>query len=132
MTGKHAVRKRLPDTRESITRHTVIDYNTDIYITVGLYPDTGQPGEVFITVGKVGSTVHGMIDLFGLNMSLLLQYGVDLEDLCDKWIGISFEPKGITDDKDIPRCSSIPDYVARWLKLHYIDKYHPKDKKPSA
>ncbi|KKM06139.1 hypothetical protein LCGC14_1746930, partial [marine sediment metagenome] len=77
MPGKHAVRKRLPDTRDSITRHVVIDYSTDVYITVGLYPDTKQPGEVFITVGKVGSTVRGMIDLFGLNVSLLLQYGID-------------------------------------------------------
>jgi len=125
MTGTHAVRKRLPDERQSITKHVVIDHSTDVYVTVGLYPDTEQPGEVFITVGKVGSTVRGMVDLFGINVSLLLQHGVDLESLCNKWIGTTFEPRGITDDKDIPQCSSIADYLAKWLKLRFIDRYTP-------
>ena len=33
------------------------------YITVGLYPD-GEPGELFITMAKEGSTVSGLMDSF--------------------------------------------------------------------
>ncbi len=112
---------RLPDERRSVTHHVTIDLATDLYITVGLYPDTSKPGEVFVVVGKEGSTVRGMTDMFALQLSLLIQYGVDLADLCRKGIGVTFEPRGKTTNKEIPHCSSIPDYVFRWLKVNFVD-----------
>ena len=114
-----ALRTRLPDSRESFTHHVNIN-GTDLYIIVGMYPD-GAPGEVFLKVGKVGSTLRGLLDILGIFTSLLLQVGMPIEDVCDKMIGVSFEPNGRTTNKDILDCSSISDYVFRWLKLRFID-----------
>ena len=47
------------------------------YITVGLYED-GQPGELFITMSKEGSTIGGLMDTVGTLTSIALQYGVPL------------------------------------------------------
>ncbi|KKM25955.1 hypothetical protein LCGC14_1589770 [marine sediment metagenome] len=115
-----ATRQRLPDERSSVTHRVTIDYGTDLYIIVGLYPD-GRPGELFLKVGKVGSTLRGLLDILGIWTSVLLQVGVPLDELCHKMIGVSFEPKGRTSNKDIRDCSSIADYVFRWLKLRFLD-----------
>ncbi len=40
--------------------------------TVGLYED-GQPGELFITMAKEGSTVGGLMDVIGTCTSMALQ-----------------------------------------------------------
>ncbi|MHC4211991.1 MAG: vitamin B12-dependent ribonucleotide reductase, partial [Planctomycetota bacterium] len=51
-------RKRLPDTRHSLTHKFSVQQHEG-YLTVGLYED-GQPGELFITMAKEGSTVGGL------------------------------------------------------------------------
>ena len=119
-----AVRRRLPDERQSVTHRVTIDWGTDLYIIVGLYPN-GQPGELFLKVGKVGSTLRGLLDILGIWTSMLLQVGVPLDDLCEKMIGVSFEPKGRTSNPDIPECSSVADYVFRWLKRKYVEALVP-------
>ena len=53
-------RERLPETRISIT-HKFEIANHDGYIIVGLYND-GRPGEVFLKMGKEGSTLGGLRD----------------------------------------------------------------------
>src|SRR5437762_5180005 len=50
------VRHRMPDTRTSLT-HKFEIAGHEGYITVGLYED-GQPGELFITMSKEGSTIY--------------------------------------------------------------------------
>ncbi|KKM72278.1 hypothetical protein LCGC14_1422080 [marine sediment metagenome] len=119
-----ADRQRLPDERTSVTHRVTIDYGTDLYIIVGLYPD-GRPGELFLKVGKVGSTLRGLLDILGIWTSILLQVGVPLDDLCNKMIGVSFEPRGRTSNKDIRDCSSIADYTFRWLKQRFCNGIRP-------
>src|SRR5213595_1747298 len=51
------IRHRMPDTRMSLTHRFEIAGHEG-YITVGLYED-GQPGELFITMSKEGSTIGG-------------------------------------------------------------------------
>lgn len=87
------------------------------YITTGLYPD-GRVGEVFLKVGKSGDT-NSIYDQWAINFSMSLQHGVPLEDLCRKFVGQRFEPSGRTENKQIPACTSIVDYVARWLLIRY-------------
>jgi ribonucleoside-diphosphate reductase alpha chain len=53
-------RHRMPDTRMSLTHRFEIAGHEG-YITVGLYED-GQPGELFITMSKEGSTIGGLMD----------------------------------------------------------------------
>lgn len=116
-------RKRLPDTRDSITHKATIidDYGgeTDVYFTVGLYAD-GTPGELFISVGKQGSTLKGVVDSFAIALSMGLQYGVPLDSIIRKFKTAYFEPSGrIQSDSGIETCKSIVDYLAHWLELRF-------------
>ncbi len=114
-------RHRLPDTRQSIT-HKFSVANHEGYLTVGLYED-GQPGEVFITMAKEGSTVGGLMDVIGTCTSLALQYGVPLITLVDKFRHARFEPSGMTSNRDIPFAKSLIDYIFCWLGCRFIPGY---------
>ncbi len=87
-------RHKLPDERHSIT-HKFDIAGHEGYITVGLYED-GQPGELFLTMAKEGSTISGFADAFAQAISYALQYGVPLQDLVDKFSHVRFEPSGMT------------------------------------
>jgi ribonucleoside-diphosphate reductase alpha chain len=113
-------RKHLPNDRPGITHKVEIEGH-DIYITASVWPGTVEVGEVFIRVGKVGSTMNGTMDLLGLGMSLLLQYGMGLDELTRKYQGLQFEPYGRTSNKDIPMCKSIADYLAQWLRKEFLE-----------
>jgi ribonucleoside-diphosphate reductase alpha chain len=114
-------RRRLPDTRHSIT-HKFSVANHEGYLTVGLYSD-GQPGELFITMAKEGSTVGGLMDVVGTCVSMALQYGVPLITLVDKFRHARFEPAGMTSNKDIPFAKSVIDYIFCWLGCQFIAGY---------
>jgi len=114
-------RRRLPDTRRSIT-HKFSVTGHEGYLTVGLYED-GQPGELFITMAKEGSTVGGLMDVIGTCTSLALQYGVPLFTLVDKFRHARFEPAGMTSNKDIPFAKSLIDYIFCWLGCQFIPGY---------
>jgi ribonucleoside-diphosphate reductase alpha chain len=112
------MRRRLPDERMSLT-HKFSVGGHEGYVTVGLYED-GQPGEVFIKMSKEGSTISGLMDSFATAISLALQYGVPLRDLCEKFQHVRYEPSGWTNNKDVPYAKSLTDYIFRWLGGRYI------------
>ncbi|HIM09665.1 TPA: vitamin B12-dependent ribonucleotide reductase [Candidatus Poribacteria bacterium] len=114
------IRKRLPDERQSVT-HKFSVAGHDGYITVGFYDD-GSPGEVFLTMSKEGSVISGLIDTIATMTSILLQYGVPLESLVDKFSHVRFEPSGFTSNKEIPIAKSIIDYVFRWLGQKFLSQ----------
>jgi ribonucleoside-diphosphate reductase alpha chain len=119
------MRKRLPDERPSIT-HKFSIAGHEGYLHIGMYPDTNMPGEIFITKAKQGSTIAGVMDAFATAISLALQYGVPLEDLCTKFSHMRFEPSGFTGNQEIPIATSIMDYLFRWLSLRFVgDEAHP-------
>jgi ribonucleoside-diphosphate reductase alpha chain len=107
------VRRKLPDERRSITHKFSIGGHEG-YITVGMY-DNGDPGEIFITMAKEGSTISGLMDAFATAVSFNLQYGVPLKFLVDKFAHVRFEPSGWTGNQQIPYAKSIMDYIFRWL-----------------
>jgi ribonucleoside-diphosphate reductase alpha chain len=115
------IRHRMPDTRNSMTHRFEIAGHEG-YITVGLYED-GQPGELFITMSKEGSTIGGLMDTVGTLTSIALQYGVPLESLVKKFAYQRFEPSGFTKNPDIRHATSITDYVFRWLACQFIKGY---------
>src|SRR5438128_2499219 len=115
------IRHRMPDTRMSLTHRFEIAGHEG-YITVGLYED-GQPGELFITMSKEGSTIGGLMDTVGTLTSIALQYGVPLESLVKKFAYQRFEPSGFTKNPDIRNATSITDYVFRWLACQFIKGY---------
>lgn len=114
-------RIRLPDTRQSTT-HKFDIQGHEGYITVGFF-ENGQPGELFITMAKEGSTVGGLMDVIGTLVSLGLQYGVPLEVFVKKFAHGRYEPSGFTRNPDIPIAKSITDYIFRWLGIQYIPGY---------
>jgi len=118
-------RRRLPDTRHSIT-HKFSVAGHEGYLTVGLYED-GQPGELFITMAKEGSTVGGLMDVIGTCTSMALQYGVPLITLVDKFRHARFEPSGMTSNKEIPFAKSLIDYIFCWLGCRFIPGYAEKN-----
>jgi ribonucleoside-diphosphate reductase alpha chain len=113
-----AVRRKLPDERQSIT-HKFSVAGHEGYIHVGLY-ETGEPGEIFVKMAKEGSTISGVMDSFATAISLALQHGVPLRLLCDKFSRTRFEPYGFTENPEIPRASSIMDYLFRWLGSKFV------------
>jgi ribonucleoside-diphosphate reductase alpha chain len=115
------LRRRLPETRAAIT-HKFEIAGHEGYLTVGLF-ENGQPGELFVTMAKEGSTIGGLMDSIGALTSMALQYGVPLEALVKKFAHQRFEPSGYTKNPDIRNASSITDYVFRWMGLQFIPSY---------
>jgi ribonucleoside-diphosphate reductase alpha chain len=112
------VRRRLPKKRSAtVTRFSV--GGSEGYMTASTYPDGGV-GEVFLKLGKQGSTLAGVMDAFSVAISVSLQYGVPLEKWVEKFTNMRFEPAGITDDPDIRMVSSVMDYIFRRLALDYL------------
>jgi ribonucleoside-diphosphate reductase alpha chain len=116
-------RRKLPQTRRSITHKFDISGHEG-YITIGLYDD-GKPGELFVTMSKVGSTINGLVDAWATSVSLNLQYGVPVDILFSKFRHQKFEPSGFVRnveggdlDKNKPvirTASSIVDYVSQFM-----------------
>ena len=122
-------RERLPDTRQSIT-HKFNIAGHEGYMTTGLYDD-GRPGELFLTMGKEGSTLGGLLDAIGILASVSLQHGVPLEALVNKLSHCRFEPSGQTANPDITPASSIVDYIFRWLGRQFYEMHlKPSEEEP--
>ena len=120
---REPLRRRLPDERKAIVHHFSVGGHEG-YLMVGLYDD-GQPGEIFIRMAKAGSTIAGLMDSFGIAVSLAIQYGVPLEILCAKFSHTRFEPSGWTGVKEIGYAKSIMDYIGRWLALKFLPPTTP-------
>ena len=126
MTDQH-YRLRLPETRHSLTHRVIISDQLggehDVYLTAGYYDQidpssAGQIGEIFIQIGKQGSTLKGAFDSWAIMISLSLQYGVPLSAIVSKFKHVAFEPSGMTSNSEIPSCSSVVDYAVRWIEQH--------------
>jgi ribonucleoside-diphosphate reductase alpha chain len=112
------VRRRLPRQRPAmVTRFSVA--GAEGYMTASNYPDDGL-GEVFLKLGKQGSTLAGVMDAFSIAISVGLQYGIPLESYVQKFTNMRFEPAGLTDDADIRIASSVMDYIFRRLALDHL------------
>ena len=114
-----AVRRRLPATRRSITHKFQLGQQEG-YVTFGLFED-GSPGEVFIKIAKEGSTVSGLMESIGILWSMALQHGVPPETIISKFVGMSFEPSGFTQNSEIQMAKSLMDYLARLQASLFID-----------
>jgi ribonucleoside-diphosphate reductase alpha chain len=112
------VRRRLPKKRPSQTVSFTVG-GAEGYLTAGSYPDDGL-GEIFVKLGKQGSTLSGVMDAFSMSISVGLQYGIPLEFYVSKFSNLRFEPAGMTDDPDVRIATSVMDYLFRRLALDYL------------
>ncbi|GAB2487372.1 vitamin B12-dependent ribonucleotide reductase [Luteococcus sediminum] len=111
-------RRRLPKSRMGRTTSFTVA-GAEGYMTSSQY-ENGELGEVFLKLGKQGSTLAGVMDAFSIAISIALQYGVPLETYVQKFTNQKFEPAGMTDDPDIRIAQSIMDYIFRRLALDYL------------
>jgi ribonucleoside-diphosphate reductase alpha chain len=118
LVPRGATRKELPRIRTSKTFKFTVG-GVRGYAIVGEYDD-GTPGELFISSAKMGSTLRGVMDAFGVSVSYGLQFGVPLKNYVRNFTHTSFAPSGITDDPDIRTASSIIDYIFRRLGKTYL------------
>ncbi len=112
------VRKRLPKKRPPQTVSFTVG-GAEGYLHAGSYPDDGL-GEIFVKLGKQGSTLAGVMDAFSMSISVGLQYGIPLEFYVSKFQNLRFEPAGMTDDPDVRIATSVLDYLFRRLALDYL------------
>jgi len=111
---------RFSSTRVGLTRK--IDCGLDVYLTVNTMPN-GEPGEVYIKLGKQGSTVSGLMHAWAVTISAALQRGVPWQELREKFVGSRFEPNA-------HQYSSLVDAVAQNVdemiaELHILgDEHH--------
>ncbi len=117
------MRRKPPKTRPSQTISFAVG-DAKGYITAGEYPGDGL-AEIFLKLGKQGSTLSGLLDAFAIAVSIGLQYGVPLESYVSKFMNMRFEPAGMTDDQELRFATSLVDYVARKLAIEYL----PYDKR---
>lgn len=89
------------------------------YFTVGEFED-GTPGELFMSVAKMGSTLAGLMDAFARSISYGLQYGVPLKAYVKGMTNVAFAPAGLTDDSEIQTAASLVDYIFRKLAKEYL------------
>jgi ribonucleoside-diphosphate reductase alpha chain len=111
-------RRRMPKKRSSQTVSFSVG-GAEGYLTASSF-ETGELGEVFLKLGKQGSTLAGVMDAFSIAISIALQYGVPLEAFVTKFTNMRFEPAGMTDDADIRMAQSMMDYIFRRLALDYL------------
>lgn len=111
-------RREMPRVRNSKTVEFKVS-DLKGYITVGEFED-GTPGEIFVTVAKMGSTLAGLMDAFGRSVSYGLQYGVPLKAYVRGMANTNFAPFGVTDDPDVKTATSIVDYIFRRLAIEYL------------
>ncbi len=112
------IRRRLPKKRPSQTVSFTVG-GAEGYLTTGSYPDDGL-GEIFVKLGKQGSTLAGVMDAFSIAVSVGLQYGIPLESYVNKFTNLRFEPAGMTDDPDVRMATSVMDYLFRRIALDYL------------
>src|SRR6202158_3519436 len=113
-----AMRRKLPDERKAVT-HKFDIQGHEGYLTVGMFED-GQPGELFVTMAKEGSTISGLMDAVATQTSYPLQFAVPLKFMVDKFSHMRFEPSGFTKNQEIPIAKSIVDYIFRWMARHLM------------
>ncbi len=119
-------RRKLPADRDGRT-HKFRVGGMKLYLTANTY-ENGDLGEIFLKVSpQQGSTIDGMLDAFAKTFSLAIQTGSTLADLIRLHKNTRFEPCGLTSDRDIPTCSSIPDYVVRYLERRFANRPDRKD-----
>lgn len=114
-----AVHQKLPEERTGVTHKFSINGSLKGYITANCYPD-GRLAEVFITCHRTGGLERGMTTALAIAISTGLQHGIPLKKFTSKLIGMTFEPQGLTSNKDIPMCKSLADYLGRWLALKFL------------
>ena len=111
------VRLKLESDVPQLPRHKFTVGGTKCYLHIGVLE--GKPVEIFLRSSTLGSTIQGMLDAWAMEVSSNLQHGVTVTELVKLHGGSRFEPAGLTGNPELPICTSIPDYVVRYLEMKF-------------
>lgn len=115
------MRNRLPATRYGLTHRFTIHCRPDPikgHLILNTYPD-GRLGEGFLYLNTIDEGMRGFARATMTLFSIALQNDEDLAGILAKFSFHRFEPAGFTDNPDIPTCTSILDYVHRYISQQY-------------
>jgi ribonucleoside-diphosphate reductase alpha chain len=97
--------------------------DTGVHIITGEY-DSKKPseciGDIFVAFGSSGSQQSAAYTSWSKEASRNLQLGIDIRDFIRHNLGANGVINGFTDHPFIKSCSSIEDFVAKWIKLEYF------------
>lgn len=114
-------KRKLPNRRNGYTQKMKIGGQT-LYLRTGEYED-GTLGEIFVDLSKEGALIRSMMNSFCISISVALQYGASLEDLCNKFMFTKFEPSGMAKNHfHIKMASSVLDLIFRDLAINYLGR----------
>ncbi len=116
-----AVRRNMPPEHPAL-QHEFKIQNMKGFLTLGMFPEDKELGELFFKFGKQGSTLQGMTSAWAIAVSMGLQRGVPIEDFIKMYAFMTFEPNGMTSNPKIPFTTSIPDYVMRYIATKFLDE----------
>ena len=117
-------RTKLPDRRRQWTQKARIGGNV-YYLAVGEYPD-GSIGEVFLDAHKHGTFARGILDALARTISVALQCGTPLVEICKALRGLSYPPEGTVMGSDqVTEATSVVDWIAQELEAAYTKRTPP-------
>ena len=102
---------------DQLPRHKFKVGGTKCYLHIGVIDN--KPVEIFLRSSQLGSTIQGMVDAWAMGVSNNLQRGMTTTELVRLHGGSRFEPAGLTGNPELPICTSIPDYVVRYLEMKF-------------
>ena len=95
-----------------------------LYITTSFYED-GRLGEIYVSSGRQGSLVKGLLDSISTTVSEVLQYGISPVDIARMYRGQVFEPNGfVTGHPYIKSVDSISDLISKIIDIELGDYSH--------
>ncbi|WP_329109498.1 hypothetical protein OG792_12095 [Micromonospora sp. NBC_01699] len=110
-------RASVPRRRQGVTVGFVVD-GTEGHLVTAALPD-GRLSDVLLSVDKQGSTLAGMTEALSLALTTGLRAGAPLSAYVEELRVTRYPPAGPTDDPDIPRTTSLGDYLVRRLDVDY-------------
>ena len=101
--------------------HAVEIGGIKLYITVSRYED-GNIAEVYVSAGRQGTLVKGLLDSISTTISEMIQYGVDPKDIAKMYRGQKFEPSGFVGGHPyIKMADSISDLISKIIDIELGD-----------
>ena len=115
-------RRKLPARRAGYTQKATVGGHR-LYLRTGEY-ETGELGEIAISLHKEGAAFRGLMDNFAIAVSLGLQRGVPLAAFAEAFIFTRFGPAGCVEgDPAVANATSLLDYVFRNLASNYLGRH---------
>ncbi len=92
-----------------------------LYITTSFYDD-GRLGEIYVSSGRQGSLVKGLLDSISTTVSEMLQYGISPTEIARMYRGQKFEPSGfVSGHPYIKSVDSISDLISKIIDIELGD-----------